>query len=64
MKQKMILKHIDKTQLYYILKGVLVGLLTGIVVSLFRLAIEQLSELTQKLYLASQKHSVYFYSFF
>ncbi len=50
-----VFKHVDKTQLYYILKGVLVGLLTGIVVSIFRLAIEKFGDFTQKFYLTSQK---------
>ncbi len=39
-------KKIDKTQLYFILKGIVVGLFTGIVVSLFRSAIEKLGILT------------------
>ena len=39
MKKKATIKKIDKTQLYFILKGIVVGLFTGIVVSLFRLAI-------------------------
>lgn len=55
----MFFKQVDKTQLYYILKGILVGLLTGGVVSLFRLTIERLGELTQKMYLLSQKQSWY-----
>lgn len=59
MKTKTLFKHVDKTQLYYILKGVLVGLLTGGIVSIFRLAIEKFGELTEQVYLHSQQEPLY-----
>lgn len=59
MKAKTLFKHVDKTQLYYILKGVLVGLLTGGIVSIFRLAIEKFGELTEQVYLHSQQEPLY-----
>ena len=47
MEKKGKIKKLDKTQIYFILKGIFVGLLTGIVVSLFRLSIEKLSDLVR-----------------
>ncbi|MGM9902401.1 MAG: ClC family H(+)/Cl(-) exchange transporter [Enterococcus sp.] len=49
-------KHIkiDQTRVYFILKGVFVGVITGIIVSLFRLSIEKLGIIIQKMYVISQ----------
>lgn len=59
MEKKATIKKIDKTQLYFILKGIVVGLFTGIVVSLFRLAIEKLGILTQHFYELTQREPIY-----
>lgn len=48
MEKKGKIKKLDKTQIYFILKGIFVGLLTGIVVSLFRLSIEKLGDFVSK----------------
>ncbi|GAA3022362.1 hypothetical protein [Tetragenococcus solitarius] len=41
----------DQTRLFFILKGGIVGLVSGIVVSIFRLAIEKMTAYIQELYL-------------
>ena len=53
------LQFIDRTRLVFVGKGVMVGGLTGVVVSLFRLFIEHFSTLTENLYLMSQQQPIY-----
>ncbi|MEG2643856.1 MAG: ClC family H(+)/Cl(-) exchange transporter [Enterococcus sp.] len=45
------IKRLDSTKVIFILKGILIGALAGIIVSLFRLAIEKTMELTVSIYL-------------
>lgn len=59
MEKKGKIKKLDKTQIYFILKGIFVGLLTGIVVSLFRLSIEKLSDLVRSIYEMSREQPIY-----
>ncbi|KKJ69896.1 ATP synthase F0 subunit A [Enterococcus faecium MRSN 3418] len=59
MEKKGKIKKLDKTQIYFILKGIFVGLLTGIVVSLFRLSIETLSDLVRSIYEMSREQPIY-----
>jgi H+/Cl- antiporter ClcA len=47
---KNFLDTLDKTKIKYIAKGVLVGTLAGVVVSLFRLAIEKIGEMLPYIY--------------
>lgn len=51
--------RLDDTKLIFILKGLLIGLLSGTVVSLFRLAIEKLMAQTVKFYEWSHTHPLY-----
>ena len=44
------IQHLDKTRGHYLLLGTIVGVGSGIVVSLFRLAIEELSKLVGQAY--------------
>lgn len=45
------LKYLDRTKIDYIARGVAVGAISGVVVSLFRLGIEELGEIIRELYL-------------
>ena len=59
MEKKGKIKKLDKTQIYFILKGIFVGLLTGIVVSLFRLSIEKLGDFVRSIYEISREQPIY-----
>lgn len=50
------LQFIDRTRLLFVGKGILVGALSGVVVSCFRLLIEHLTEGVTWIYLQSHKH--------
>lgn len=50
MEKQTTFRYIDKTKIQYIYRGVLVGALAGVVVSLFRLCIEELSRLVADFY--------------
>ncbi|GAA3022370.1 ClC family H(+)/Cl(-) exchange transporter [Tetragenococcus solitarius] len=49
----------DQTRLFFILKGGIVGLVSGIVVSIFRLAIEKMTAYIQELYLFFQEEPLW-----
>ncbi|MDT2755113.1 ClC family H(+)/Cl(-) exchange transporter [Enterococcus pseudoavium] len=51
MKNEHEIKRLDNTKLIFILKGVLIGIIAGVVVSLFRLLIEKMMEQIVTLYL-------------
>jgi H+/Cl- antiporter ClcA len=51
-------KYLDDTRIYFIFKGILVGLIVGVVVSLFRLAIEKIGEGIQWMYEQSYVHPI------
>ncbi|WP_165006239.1 MULTISPECIES: ClC family H(+)/Cl(-) exchange transporter [unclassified Enterococcus] len=59
MEKKRKIKKLDKTQIYFILKGIFVGLLTGVIVSLFRLSIEKSGDFIREIYVSSRDHPVY-----
>lgn len=45
----------DQTRLYFILKGGIVGIISGVLVSIFRLTIEKMTEYVQHFYLFAQE---------
>ncbi|MDN6616857.1 MAG: chloride channel protein, partial [Enterococcus sp.] len=51
MKNEHEIKRLDSTKVFFILKGVLIGAIAGIIVSLFRLLIEEMMERIVTLYL-------------
>ncbi|MGX7417314.1 ClC family H(+)/Cl(-) exchange transporter [Carnobacterium gallinarum] len=53
------IKRLDGTRIKFILKGIVVGILVGLLVSLFRLAIEYISERVVGLYLYFQQHPMW-----
>lgn len=56
---KNFLDTLDKTKIKYIAKGVLVGGLAGVVVSLFRLAIEKIGEVLPLIYSQLKSHPLW-----
>lgn len=53
------LHKIDQTRLYFILKGGIVGIISGILVSIFRLTIEKMTEYVQDFYLFAQREPLW-----
>ncbi|WEG73654.1 ClC family H(+)/Cl(-) exchange transporter [Vagococcus intermedius] len=49
-KKKFVTTYFDRTKLIFIAKGILVGITAGLVVSLFRVAIEKMFHLTKTIY--------------
>lgn len=58
------IKNLDTTRIFFIFKGVLVGVCAGIIVSLFRLAIESIGENVRLLYAFFHEKPMYLIGWF